>query len=110
MIREFGTPEQQEEFISGRLAGTKRFTFGLTEPNHGSDATFMETRAVKEVRNGIEGYRIDGAKKWQTGMHKATDCILFTRTDGRYGSPFGITCFFVPADADGITIESYEWT
>jgi len=58
MIREFGTPEQKQEFISGRLAGTKRFTFGLTEPDHGSDATFMETRAVKEVRNGVDGWRM----------------------------------------------------
>lgn len=83
---------------------------GLTEPDHGSDATFMETRAVKETRNGVDGWRIDGSKKWQTGMHKATHCIIFTRTDGKDGNAVGITCFFVPADTKGITIESYEWT
>lgn len=83
---------------------------GLTEPDHGSDATFMETRAVEETKNGVPGWKINGSKKWQTGMHRATDCILFTRTDGKDGDAAGITCFFVPANAEGVKIESYEWT
>src|SRR5215510_6425194 len=58
MFEEFGTKAQQEEFILGGFDMTRRVTFGLTEPNHGSDATFMETRAVRESRDGIAGWRI----------------------------------------------------
>ena len=56
IFRDFGTPAQQAEFIPGMLdQGTYRVTFGLTEPDHGSDATHMETRAVPEARNGQGG-------------------------------------------------------
>ena len=55
MFRDFGTPEQADEFINGMLAGTHRICFGLTEPDHGSDATWMETRGVRETRDGVDG-------------------------------------------------------
>ncbi len=110
MLRDFGTPAQKEEFINGTLSGTRRITFGLTEPDHGSDATHMETRAVPESRNGIAGWRIDGAKMWTTGMHVATHCALFARTGGKDGDARGISCFLVPADAPGVKIEEYLWT
>jgi len=38
----------------------------LTEPGHGSDATHMATRAELAKRNGVDGFVINGAKKWQT--------------------------------------------
>src|SRR5687767_8097594 len=71
MFDEFGTDEQKDEFIRGGFARERRVAFGLTEPNHGSDATWMETRAVRETRNGVDGWRIDGEKMWITGMHVA---------------------------------------
>ncbi|MGB3805654.1 MAG: acyl-CoA dehydrogenase family protein, partial [Erythrobacter sp.] len=74
MFDQWGTDEQKEEFITGGFERTRRVAFGLTEPEHGSDATHMETRAVKEIRNGTPGYRIDGEKMWITGMHTATHC------------------------------------
>ncbi|MFQ3665429.1 MAG: acyl-CoA dehydrogenase family protein [Sphingomonadaceae bacterium] len=110
MFRDFGTPAQREEFIQGMLRGERIITFGLTEPNHGSDATHMETRAVPETRDGVAGYRIDGEKMWTTGMHVATHCALFARTSGADGDASGITCFLVPADAPGVKIEEYLWT
>src|SRR5262245_52714534 len=68
MLRDFGT-EDQKKLIPLALEGKFIATFGLTEPNHGSDATHMETRAVPETRNGVAGFRIDGEKMWTTGMH-----------------------------------------
>jgi acyl-CoA dehydrogenase len=109
MLDIFGTQAQKDEFIWGRLNGTRGTTFGLTEPGHGSDATHMSTRAVRETRDGVEGWRLDGAKAWQTGMHKATHCIVFARTSGKVGDAKGITAFIVPARADGVKIESFEW-
>lgn len=104
----FGNEQQKKELIEGRLAGKVRITFGLTEPGHGSDATFMQTRAVKQEHDG--SYIINGSKMWQTGMHKATNCFIFARTSGKDGSAHGITCFNVPSNSTGLQVESYEWT
>lgn len=104
----FGNEQQKKELIEGRLAGKVRITFGLTEPGHGSDATFMQTRAVKQEHDG--SYIINGSKMWQTGMHKATNCFIFARTSGKDGSAQGITCFNVPSNSTGLQVESYEWT
>lgn len=111
MLEHFGSKEQRETLIPLRLDGKFRATFGLTEPNHGSDATHMETRAVPQKSpSGEPGYLINGAKKWQSGMHHATHCMVFARTSGSPGSAQGISCFIVPRDTKGITVESYEWT
>ena len=110
MFETFGTEEQKQEFILGGFEGTRRVAFGLTEPDHGSDATHMETRAVRETRDGVDGWRIDGEKMWITGMHVATHCALFARTDGEDGNARGITCFLVPNPTDGLEIEEWMWT
>jgi len=110
MLRDFGTEAQKQVFIKGALAGDVRMAFGLTEPEHGSDATFMETRAVRETRAGTPGWRIDGEKMWATGMHTATHCVTFARTSGAAGAAQGITAFLVPTDTPGLRIEKYLWT
>jgi acyl-CoA dehydrogenase len=110
LFKEFATPEQYARDGERVMSGAMRTTFGLTEPNHGSDATFMETRAVPESRDGVAGWRIDGEKMWSTGMHVATHCMVFARTSGKDGDATGITCFIVPADAPGVKIEEYLWT
>jgi acyl-CoA dehydrogenase len=109
-IRDFGTPAQQEAFIPGLLSGKLRMSFGLTEPEHGSDATHMETRAVRESRGGVPGWRIDGEKMWITGMHHASHCLVFARTSGEAGSARGITAFAVPTGTPGLKVEEYLWT
>ena len=110
MLRDFGTPEQQSEFIDGMLNERYRVTFGLTEAAHGSDATHMETKAVPETRDGVAGWRIDGEKMWTTGMHTASHCLLFARSSGNAGDARGISAFIVPAQAPGVKIEEYLWT
>jgi acyl-CoA dehydrogenase len=106
MFRDFGRPGQAEEWIKGSLAGTHRAAFGLTEPGHGSDATWMETTAVKDGND----YIINGAKMWNTGVHIATHDMLFVRTSGKPGDARGISCFLVPMDAPGVKVEFYYWT
>ncbi len=110
LFKEFATPEQYDRDGEAVMSGAMRTTFGLTEPNHGSDATFMETRAVPEARNGIDGWLINGEKMWSTGMHVATHCMVFARTSGKDGDATGITCFIVPATTPGVKIEEYLWT
>ncbi|MGH8518846.1 MAG: acyl-CoA dehydrogenase, partial [Panacagrimonas sp.] len=110
MLRDFGSPAQKQAFIHGALEGDVRMCFGLTEPSHGSDATHMETRAVREVRDGIDGWRLDGEKMWTTGMHTATHVVVFARSAGNAGDARGITAFIVPARAPGVKVEEYLWT
>ncbi|MBY8824397.1 acyl-CoA dehydrogenase family protein [Sphingomonas colocasiae] len=110
MIRDFGTDAQREALIPGILDGSLFVAFGLTEPDHGSDATHMETRAVRESRDGVAGWRIDGEKMWITGMHVASHCLLFARTDGAAGDATGISCFVMPNPIEGLKIEEYLWT
>ena len=110
MFEHFGTAAQQEEFILGGFARQRRVAFGLTEPDHGSDATFMETRAVQETRDGVAGWRIDGRKMWITGMHVATHCAAFCRTSGQDGEAKGITCLLVPIENPGMVVDEYMWT
>ena len=84
--------------------------FGLTEPNHGSDATHMETRAAPYEKDGKPGWLINGEKMWTTGMHVATHVMVFARTSGEDGDASGITTFVVPVTTPGVKVEEYLWT
>jgi len=110
MFKEFATNAQHDKYGADLLAGKIRTGFGLTEPYHGSDATWMETRAVKETRDGVDGWLINGEKMWTTGMHVANYVMCFARTSGKDGDALGITVFLVPATAPGFKIEEYLWT
>jgi acyl-CoA dehydrogenase len=110
MFRDFGTEAQKDQFINGMLDGTHRVAFGLTEAKHGSDATWMETTAVPETRDGVDGWLINGEKMWNTGLHVANYDMIFARSSGERGSARGISCFLVPTDDPGFKIEEYMWT
>jgi len=109
MLRDFARPEQKH-LIQDALDGKFRATFGLTEPEHGSDATHMDTTAKRETRDGVDGWLVNGEKMWTTGMHVATHMMCFVRTSGDDGDARGISCLLVPADAPGVKIEEYLWT
>ncbi|MDR3509119.1 MAG: acyl-CoA/acyl-ACP dehydrogenase [Caulobacteraceae bacterium] len=102
MFKTFATNAQYEKYGDKLLKGEIRAAFGLTEPNHGSDATFMETRAVREDKDGVAGWRINGQKMWTTGMHVVSHIMVFARTSGKDGDAGGITVFLVPADHPGV--------
>jgi acyl-CoA dehydrogenase len=106
LMIEYGTDKQKEQFLDGLLAGTTGFAFGITEPEHGSDATHMETTAV---RHG-DVWHIDGEKTWNTGVHVADYDLIFARTSGKAGDGHGITAFLVPTSAEGFKVEQYLWT
>ena len=101
-----GTEAQKEEWVPKLLAGTSGFAFGITEPEHGSDATHMETTAR---RDGDE-WVITGEKTWNTGIHKAPYDLIFARTSGEAGDGHGITAFLVPVTSPGFEIVEFLWT
>ncbi|MEU4417670.1 acyl-CoA dehydrogenase family protein [Nocardia salmonicida] len=106
LMLEYGSPAQRAQWVDGLAAGTMFFAFGITEPDHGSDATHMATTAVRAGDDWI----INGAKTWNTGVHIADADLIFARTAGRPGDGHGITAFLVPTDAPGFRVEEYLWT
>ena len=106
MMLEFGTKEQKDEFLEPMLARKKRIGFGLTEPEHGSDATWMETTAVRDGDDWV----INGAKRFNSGMHSATHDVVFARTSGQSGHARGITAFITPVDTPGFSVDFHWWT
>ena len=105
MMRDFGTEAQKAEWMPGLLDGS-RLAFGLTEPNHGSDATFLETTAVADGDEWV----VNGHKRFISGLHHATHDIIFARTSGDPGSPVGISAFLVPVDSPGFNVDFFWWT
>jgi acyl-CoA dehydrogenase len=97
---------EQKELIDPLLRNEIACGFGLTEPDHGSDATWLETRAVKDGGDWV----INGMKRFNTGMHVAQYDIVFARTSGEPGSARGITAFLVPTDTPGFEVLFHWWT
>lgn len=106
LMLEYGTEEQKAEWLDGLKNATAAFAFGITEPEHGSDATYMETSAVKDGDHWV----INGEKTWNTGVHSARCDMVMARTSGEPGDGRGITAFLVPMDAPGVKVEEYLWT
>jgi acyl-CoA dehydrogenase len=106
LMMNYGTEEQKAEWVDDMLAGRRGFAFGITEPNHGSDATHMETRAV---RDGDE-WVINGEKTWNSGIHRASHDMVMARTGGKAGDGLGITAFLTPMNSAGVKIEEMLWT
>jgi acyl-CoA dehydrogenase len=102
----YGTDEQKADWVDDLAEGRRGFAFGITEPEHGSDATHMETRAVRDGDEWI----INGEKTWNTGIHKADCDLIFARTSGNAGDGDGITAFLVPTTSAGFDILEYLWT
>ncbi|RAV09578.1 acyl-CoA dehydrogenase [Mycolicibacterium sp. GF69] len=106
MMDRFGTEAQKAEWTEALITGQRSMAFGLTEPDHGSDATWMESTAVRDGDSWV----INGAKRFNTGVHRATHDLVFARTSGDPGQARGITAFLVPTDAPGFTVPYYWWS
>ena len=110
LFRDFGNEVQRDIFIKGSIQEKVAVGFGLTEPEHGSDATWMKTEAHRFNRDSESGWLINGEKMWTTGAHRATHLLIFARTSGKYGDPIGISCFVMPIDTAGFHIDEWLWT
>ena len=106
LMLEYGSEKQKAEWVDDLANARRYFAFGITEPDHGSDATFMETHAVRDGDDWV----ISGEKTWNTGVHRAQYDLIFARTSGKSGEGAGITAFLVPTAASGFTVEEYLWT
>jgi acyl-CoA dehydrogenase len=110
LMIKYGTEEQKKEWIDDLAEGRRGFAFGITEPNHGSDATWMETTAVRNDADADDGWVINGEKTFNTGIHRAQYDMIMARTSGKAGDGDGITAFLTPTNSDGFEVLEYLWT
>ncbi|MBY5334758.1 acyl-CoA dehydrogenase family protein [Rhizobium leguminosarum] len=102
-ILKFGTEEQRQRFLPKLASGEWIGGFALTEPQAGSDASNLKSRA----RRDGDHYVIDGAKQFITSGKNGNVIIVFAVTDPDAGKK-GITAFIVPTDTPGYEVIRVE--
>lgn len=95
-----GTKEQKVRLLPKVLSGEAAFCLGLTEPNSGSDAASLTTRATPTEG----GFLINGQKVFTSGMDISDYCLLVTRTSSTGKKQQGITNFLVDTKLPGIEV------
>jgi len=102
-LLQYGTAQQQRDFLAPLARGEKLAAFCLTEPQAGSDAAGLKTRA--QARGG--DYVLNGTKQFITSGKNADIAIVFAVTDPAAGKR-GISAFIVPTDTPGYRVASVE--
>ena len=100
---EYGTPAQKEKYLRPMARGEMLSAFCLTEPQSGSDAGAIRTRA--ERRNG--GYVLSGTKQFVTSGKNADVALVIAATDLTLGKQ-GISCFIVETKQSGYCVGRIE--
>ena len=102
-LLQYGTAQQQRDFLSPLARGEKLAAFCLTEPQAGSDASGLKTRAERQG----DSYVLNGTKQFITSGKNADLAIVFAVTDPTAGKR-GISAFVVPTDTPGYRVASVE--
>jgi len=103
-ILKFGTDEQKRKYLPDMAAGKAIGAFMLTEPQAGSDAADLKTRAVND---GNSHYVLNGTKQFITSGKNAKVAVVFAVTDPAAGKR-GISAFIVPTDTPGYKVARVE--
>jgi alkylation response protein AidB-like acyl-CoA dehydrogenase len=99
-IYHYGSEDQKKQYLMPAIEGQKISAFALTEPNAGSDAASIESRAT---RNG-DDYIINGNKVWITNAPIADMFITAAYTDRSKGPKGGVSLFIVEKDTAGLVV------
>ena len=98
----FGTDEQRDRWLPDMVGGELLGAYGLSEPESGSDAAAMTTRAVRDG----DDYVVNGTKAWITHGGEADFYALMCRTSDE--SAKGISCLLAPGDTPGLSAAEPE--
>jgi alkylation response protein AidB-like acyl-CoA dehydrogenase len=98
-----GNAAQKDRFLPELCSGRSIGAFALTEPEAGSDASAVRTRAVRDG----DGYIIDGSKQFVTSGRICGLCLVFAVTDPA-AAKRGLSAFIVPADTPGFEVAKVE--
>jgi len=99
-IERWGNEEQKREWLPKLCSGESLGCFGLTEPDTGSDAANLRTRATKTD----SGWSISGQKMWISLASFSDVALIFAQTDPEKKHR-GLACFLVPTDSEGFTTQ-----
>ena len=102
-ILKFGTEEQKRRYLPDMAGGRKIGCFCLTEPQAGSEANNLRTRA--ELKNGQ--WVLNGNKLFVTNGKRSKVAIVFAVTDPQLGKK-GLSAFIVPSDSPGYNVDRPE--
>jgi butyryl-CoA dehydrogenase len=102
-IHRFGTAEQKEKFLLPFARGEKIGCYALTEPQAGSNAAALQTKAVRKG----ETYVVNGTKAWITNGGAADAALVYVNTDPAKGEK-GITTLVVEKDTPGFRVGKEE--
>ena len=102
-ILKFGSEQQKERFLRPMASGELLGAFALTEPQAGSDAANIRTKAVRDG----DGYVLNGVKQFITSGKNGQIAITFAVTDPAAGKR-GISAFIVPTDTPGYLVTRIE--
>ena len=97
----YGTPEQKAYFLPRIARGEITCCWGLTEPDAGSDAAALRTRAVDKG----DYYEVTGQKIFTSGAHLADVGLFAVRTDPTRPKYHGISLLLIDMDSPGITLQ-----
>ena len=100
----YGSAEQRARWLPDMLGGDLLGAYCLSEPQAGSDAAALRTRAVREH----DSYVVSGTKAWITHAGEADYYNLMVRTGGE--GPRGISCLLAPAGTPGLSVAPRERT
>jgi len=99
-IERWGTEEQKQRWLPRLCSGEALGCFGLTEPDTGSDAANLRTRATKTE----SGWSISGQKMWISLGNFAELALVFAQTDPEKKHR-GLACFLVPTASEGFSTQ-----
>ena len=102
-VWKFGTEAQKKKYLARLSRGEILGAFCLTEPQAGSDAAGIQTRAVRDGNH----YVLNGTKAWVTNGGVSGVYLVFAKTDPAAASR-GVTAFLVEPDFPGFRISRYE--
>ncbi len=100
----FGTEEQKTRWLPGIASGDLVASFALTEPEAGSDAAGLKTRAIRDG----DDYVLNGTKRYITNANVADVFTVMARTDPDTPGAKGVSAFVVPADTPGLSVGAPE--
>ena len=99
-VLKHGTEEQKQRIVPRTAKGELSFAFALSEPDSGSDAAALRTRAVADG----DGFIINGRKQWTSGMDISDYVLLALRTNDLGKKQLGISTFLVDTKLPGIEV------
>ncbi len=105
-LLKFGNEEQKQEFLRPVATGEVNGAYALTEPQSGSDAGAMRSRA--ELSADGSYYTLNGKKSWITSGPVARYIVVFTQTIQADGESSGISAFVVDAEQEGFHRGKHE--